>query len=294
MFAFATWARAADRTQLTSVGRQPGRRTGAGGATAGAGHPGRGRRTQRSEPELTDRESTDRRVASPFAEQFVVDVASVSDAERQAPGQPVRGGDLPAGPGDLGGGLRLASGRPWDQLFADVESTSAGAPRTPATRRITRPPTTATGTLWPLLESFLAAVARLDHLDPVTTELVRLRGARSHNCRLCRSRRYVRALRGRRRRVHVRPDRRLRAQRAARAPQGGVAPDRRHGVDADGLARRPGRPGAPLVRSGRGRRAGAGRGPQLGQQDRGGAWAPTRPRWPTASSSSTTSRPTAS
>ena len=30
-------------------------------------------------------------------------------------------------------------------------------------------------------------VARLDGLDPVTTEVVRLRGARQHQCRLCQS-----------------------------------------------------------------------------------------------------------
>lgn len=48
--------------------------------------------------------------------------------------------------------------------------------------------------LWPLIEEFMAAVARLDALDPVTTELVRLRGARQHECRLCKSRRSVAAI----------------------------------------------------------------------------------------------------
>lgn len=49
--------------------------------------------------------------------------------------------------------------------------------------------------LWPLIEEFMRTVARLDALDPVTTELVRLRGARQHECRLCRSRRSVEAIR---------------------------------------------------------------------------------------------------
>lgn len=49
--------------------------------------------------------------------------------------------------------------------------------------------------LWPLIEEFMQAVARLDQLDPVTTELVRLRGARQHECRLCASRRSVEAIR---------------------------------------------------------------------------------------------------
>ena len=45
------------------------------------------------------------------------------------------------------------------------------------------------------LDEVLRAVARFDHLDPVTTELVRLRGARHHNCRLCRSIRSASAVR---------------------------------------------------------------------------------------------------
>ena len=39
----------------------------------------------------------------------------------------------------------------------------------------------------------MSSVARLDALDPLTTEIVRLRGARAHNCRLCKSIRNVRA-----------------------------------------------------------------------------------------------------
>jgi alkylhydroperoxidase family enzyme len=38
-----------------------------------------------------------------------------------------------------------------------------------------------------LLNDFVPAVARLRALDPVTTEMVRLRGAAQHNCRLCKS-----------------------------------------------------------------------------------------------------------
>ena len=49
------------------------------------------------------------------------------------------------------------------------------------------------GDPWPLFEELMRAVARLDALDPVTTELVRLRGAAAHDCRLCRSRRSVTA-----------------------------------------------------------------------------------------------------
>jgi alkylhydroperoxidase family enzyme len=50
--------------------------------------------------------------------------------------------------------------------------------------------------LWPAFEAFLNVVAKLDALDAVTTELVRLRGARAHNCRICQSRRNVSAIDG--------------------------------------------------------------------------------------------------
>jgi len=42
---------------------------------------------------------------------------------------------------------------------------------------------------WPLLEEFMVTVARLRNLDARTTELVRLRGARLHDCAVCKSRR---------------------------------------------------------------------------------------------------------
>ena len=45
-----------------------------------------------------------------------------------------------------------------------------------------------------LLNGFAPAVARLQALDPVTTEVVRLRSAAQHNCRLCKSLREGHAL----------------------------------------------------------------------------------------------------
>jgi hypothetical protein len=47
---------------------------------------------------------------------------------------------------------------------------------------------------WAAHETFLLEVAKLQALDPVTSELVRLRGARAHDCRLCQSRRNVSAI----------------------------------------------------------------------------------------------------
>lgn len=40
---------------------------------------------------------------------------------------------------------------------------------------------------WPLVDAFITRVAGLRELDPVTSELVRLRAARQHNCRICKS-----------------------------------------------------------------------------------------------------------
>ncbi len=45
-----------------------------------------------------------------------------------------------------------------------------------------------------VFNDFLPAVARMRDLDPVTSELVRLRGAAQHNCRLCKSLREGNAL----------------------------------------------------------------------------------------------------
>jgi len=48
--------------------------------------------------------------------------------------------------------------------------------------------------VWTTIENFMASVARLTALDPTVTELVRLRGARQHDCRVCKTRRSVEAL----------------------------------------------------------------------------------------------------
>src|SRR5438445_11893648 len=112
-----------------------------------------------------------------FTEQFVIDVTSVDVAPLAA--------DLGATVGpfvqalwviDLGTRTDLALGK----LF--------GAPCPP------RAPADATD-LSVSFDEFLRVVAQLRNLDPVTSELVRLRGARFHNCRLCKSLRTASALR---------------------------------------------------------------------------------------------------
>jgi alkylhydroperoxidase family enzyme len=49
------------------------------------------------------------------------------------------------------------------------------------------PGETTTDGLWSAVDGFIRAVPSLHGLDPVTAELVRLRGARQHQCRLCQS-----------------------------------------------------------------------------------------------------------
>ena len=41
--------------------------------------------------------------------------------------------------------------------------------------------------LWGALDGLIRTIPALDALDPVTSELIRLRGARQHDCRLCQS-----------------------------------------------------------------------------------------------------------
>lgn len=48
--------------------------------------------------------------------------------------------------------------------------------------------------LWASIETMLSTVARMGELDAVTGELIRLRGARFHKCRICQSRRSLAAL----------------------------------------------------------------------------------------------------
>ncbi len=138
-----------------------------------------------------DSAEDDPRVAAcvDFAEQFVVDVSGITDDRRRAMTSAM-------GPDaftfvqalfvtDVFTRGRIAIG----QLFPDsaVRAPSwIGAPEIAPADDI--------GGLWTLLERFMQQVALLDALDPLTTELIRLRGARVHNCRLCRSRRSVKAM----------------------------------------------------------------------------------------------------
>jgi alkylhydroperoxidase family enzyme len=131
----------------------------------------RGRAGDRSDPRAP--------VCVRFAEQFVVNVAGITDADRAA--------------------LSTALGGKTFTFVQALFVTDVFQRARIARRRLFRgpdgaPPAAEAGDLWAALEEFMRVVARASALDPVTTELVRLRGANVHQCRLCRSRLSVRAL----------------------------------------------------------------------------------------------------
>jgi hypothetical protein len=117
--------------------------------------------------------------ATAFAEQMVVDVATMTTAVRAA------------GFAELGAGapafvlavwtedMMIRAGAAWSEMFGETWR--------PAPTSVETDP-------WVAHERFLLEVAKLQALDPVTSELVRLRGARAHDCRLCQSRRSVSAI----------------------------------------------------------------------------------------------------
>jgi len=118
------------------------------------------------------------RVCVGMAEQFALDVGSTTSAQRTALSDAL-------GPEAFGfvqvlyaldSAVRVR--RALRQLFG-AEPASSAALKGDAT------------TLWPALEELMRVVARMGAVDPLTTELVRLRGARAHDCRLCKSRRHV-------------------------------------------------------------------------------------------------------
>ena len=108
-----------------------------------------------------------------FAEQFSADVTGITADQRlafvDALGAKVFGGTVLIFVADFAPRMRAgfaALGQEWqpDPVW-DHETDPAAA----------------------LLDGFVPAVGRMRHLDPVTSEVVRLRGARQHNCRLCKS-----------------------------------------------------------------------------------------------------------
>ncbi|WP_083410616.1 carboxymuconolactone decarboxylase family protein [Mycolicibacterium rutilum] len=126
--------------------------------------------------DLLDESTEEDRMLAAFAEQFAVDVSGIGDNQRgrflevfgnNAFRVVVAVFIADFVPRVWAGCEAVGLGRPGscDEVAWDDSSDPIGA----------------------LLNGFAPAVARLRELDPVTTEIVRLRGATQHNCRLCKS-----------------------------------------------------------------------------------------------------------
>ena len=118
--------------------------------------------------------SDTQRTTAEFAEQFSVDVSAIDDARRGAIGTA-----LGAATGDVVQALWALDMIPrvraaLDALFAASEWPVA-------------PVAAGDDGLWGAIDGYIHVVPSLEHVDAVTTELVRLRGARAHHCRLCQS-----------------------------------------------------------------------------------------------------------
>jgi len=116
-----------------------------------------------------------------FAEQCVLDVSGVTSDQRSA--------FLAVGgraSGDLAAALWVVDVVPRTRAALDALFGAGPWPD---------PATSSELDLWATLDDLIRVVPALDALDPITSELVRLRGARQHNCRLCSSLRSRAALR---------------------------------------------------------------------------------------------------
>ena len=131
----------------------------------------------------TNPATADQKACAEAVEQFLIDVAALSDEQRAGVGKALGAATYPFFQTvyvfDLDFRLRQALA----QIFGEQAEASPQGPD-------------AAIDLWPGMDRFLTDVAVLNELDAVTTELVRLRGARAHNCRICQSRRDVRAIGG--------------------------------------------------------------------------------------------------
>ncbi|MGV0745802.1 carboxymuconolactone decarboxylase family protein [Mycolicibacterium sp. XJ870] len=116
-----------------------------------------------------------------FAEQFSVDVTAISDAHRAAFSD-LLGADV-FGVATL---IYIADFVP--RVHAGLSAIGVDVPIEPVSWDHDTNP----GDY--VLDVFVPAVGRMRALDPVTSEIARLRGARQHNCRLCKSLREAAAL----------------------------------------------------------------------------------------------------
>jgi alkylhydroperoxidase family enzyme len=120
-------------------------------------------------------------MVSEFAEQFSIDVTRISAAQRAAV-LDLLGSDVFA----VTTLVYIADFVP--RVHAGLRSIGVDVPLEPGSWDHDTQPADY------VMNVFLPAVGRMRAVDPVTSEIVRLRGARQHNCRLCQSLRDVGAL----------------------------------------------------------------------------------------------------
>lgn len=133
-----------------------------------------------SEVAVDEPASEAERVVAEFAEQFSVDVSQISAEQRS--GLLEQLGDNAFG---VVASIFIADFVP--RVRAGLKALGVGSQHLGWVRGPIGWNHAATEGPGVLFNDFLPAVARMRALDPVTSELVRLRGAAAHNCRLCRS-----------------------------------------------------------------------------------------------------------
>jgi len=127
----------------------------------------------RSFGELSDAE----RSALEFAEQFSLDVSAIREEQRTALLRALGDGAAVFAQSvyvaDVIPRLRFALDRLFGASAPARADARVGGPGVPS--------------VWGAIEELIRVVPGLQAIDPVTTELVRLRGARQHQCRICKS-----------------------------------------------------------------------------------------------------------
>jgi alkylhydroperoxidase family enzyme len=139
-----------------------------------------------AEGEVREPESAAEAVVAEFAEQFSVDVSAITGEQRSRLWKAL-------GDSTIGAVFSMYIADFVPRVRAGLEALGVreqylGWTHGPIPWDHTTDPSDA------VLNDFVPAVARMRVLDPVTSELVRLRGAAQHNCRLCKSRRESTAL----------------------------------------------------------------------------------------------------
>lgn len=115
------------------------------------------------------------RTALDFARQFATDVSATSDEQRAALHAALGDGAIAYAQAVYVLDVLSRAQAMLDRLGGDPSSTTE------------RPPVEPYADLWTGIEAFIAVVPGLQGLDAVTTELMRLRLARHHDCRICKS-----------------------------------------------------------------------------------------------------------